>query len=306
MEQKNKTIPRRERKATQMIWCLFRADLDWIGKLIMSLIHRAWWNKPVTPQRAPKPHPDHPQEPYQTTRAKQRGDLLIFVPRSLESLLIDHLTGTYGYSHLAVDCGEVDATGKPVMIESTTGEVVQRKYQDEYGARHFVRIPLSQTGVDPEAFCACVESKLGQPYDDLEALTWGDIDDPAKQVCSDLAAVCLPDAVREEIARQARERKLRRRSVSVHSRPSDHNLREFISPNGFAQYFGAPPGKAVHQPDQPVMPRIMGQGEAQPILRRAGVSWPVVLIIAGVCGGAAMGIAWLMRHRAAPEITLSA
>lgn len=294
MNPRKNDISKKEQKLGQMVWGLFRLDLDLIGKVALKLVDRLWQNKPIRPQRVPKPHPELPKAPFLPLRPRQRGDLLLFVPRSLESLLIDHLTGSYGYSHLAVDCGENDITGKPVMIESTTGEVVQKKYQDEYGPRRFVRIPLRRAGVAPDAFCDCVASKLGEAYDDLEAITWGDIDDPAKQVCSDLAAVCLPNDMREDIAKQAREGKLRRFSVSVHSRPSDHNLREFISPNGFAEYFGAPRGKDVKQPDQMVLPKIAG--ETQPASGKGRFSWLIVLLIT------AGGLVWLLRHKPRPQV----
>lgn len=284
MKPKKQRMTKPERKLTKIILELFRHDLDLIGKGILNVLILAWRNKSVDGHKVPK-KPDLPKAPFLLARTRQRGDLLMFVPRSLESLLIDHLTGTYGYSHLAVDCGENDATGKPVMIESTTGEVVQKKYQDEYGPRHYVRIPLADAGVDTETFCKRAESKLGEPYDDLEALTWGDIDDPAKQVCSDLATVGLSDKMREDIAKKAREGKLRPGSVSVHSRSTDPNVKEFISPNGFAQYFGAPPGRDVTEPGQIIIPHILGT----PHKARAGWhSWLITLLIA------AGGALWLL------------
>ncbi len=93
------------------------------------------------------------------------------------------------------------------------------------------------------------------------------MDDPARQICSDLAAVCLPEEMRRDIARKRRLGILRRGSVSVHSKPSQHDLREFISPNGFAEYFGAPRGKEVHAPDQLVEPRVIGISLV-PVIRR--------------------------------------
>lgn len=290
MKQKKQRMTKPEHKLTKIIWGLFHRNLDLIGGGILNALRLAWRNRPVDGQKVPKPHPDLPTSPYQPARPRQRGDLLVFVPRSLESLLIDHLTGTYGYSHLAVDCGENDATGKAVMIETTTGEVVQKKYQDEYGPRHYARIPLADVGVNIDAFCKRAESKLGEPYDDLEALTWGDIDDPAKQVCSDLATVGLSDEMREDIAMQARNGKLRPRSVSVHSQPTDPDVREFISPNGFAQYFGAPPGKDLTQPDQLIVPHIVGTAD-----RKAKSRWPRLLIPLLIT---AAGILWqLTMHK---------
>ena len=104
--------------------------------------------------------------------------LLLFIPRSLESRLIDDLSGRYGYSHLTVDVGEIDTpTGKPVMTESMPNTRVHRSFQDEYGPRPFLRIPinawLARFGMTPGEFRACVQNKLGEAYDVVEVLTWG-------------------------------------------------------------------------------------------------------------------------------------
>jgi hypothetical protein len=100
-----------------------------------------------------------------------------------------------------------------------------------------------------------VTAKTGESYDVLEALTLGEIDDPAKQICSDLAATCLPEPLRADIARLKRLGVIKGLAVSVHSSHPEHNLREFISPNGFAEYFQAPRGKQVLVPDQVAEPR---------------------------------------------------
>src|SRR5512143_1560084 len=79
-----------------------------------------------------------PTGPYNQAGEGRQGSLLIFVPRNPVSALINDLTGGYGYSHLAVDCGEVDIpSGKRVMIESTVGLGVHYSFQDEYGERKF-------------------------------------------------------------------------------------------------------------------------------------------------------------------------
>ncbi len=253
----------RNHKLDQLVLVLIETGLKGLAHTILKAVRLKRRNEPIPIERDPKTIAKLPTGPYKTTRRAQVADLLLFVPRGLNSFLIDDMTGGYGYSHAAVDCGEVDEpTGRAVMIESTVGRTVERTFVDQYGPRPYVRIRLTKARINPEPYCECVKSKLGQPYDDLEALTWGQIDDPAKQVCSDLAAVCLPDEVREDIARASRLFLLRRHAVSVHSRPEEHGVREFISPNGFAEYFGAPKGEDIKGPDQLVIPRVVTSSPA--------------------------------------------
>jgi hypothetical protein len=174
-----------------------------------------------------KDQPVQAEEAAAEKKAKPRGpfsdngacDLFIFVPRSLESFLIDEGTGHYGYSHIAVDCGEVEAaTGKRVMIESSPGLGVHRNYQDHYGQRPFIRIPFAFAQTDPEEFRKCIQSRVGEKYDKLEVLTWGKVDDPAKQICSDLAAACLSPRTLADFERKQRASRLGRRTMSSHRR----------------------------------------------------------------------------------------
>jgi hypothetical protein len=199
-----------------------------------------------------------PTGPLKQGGEGRQGSLLIFAPRNEISALINDTTGGYGYSHLAVDCGEIDIpSGKRVMVEATVGLGVHNSFQDEYGERKFVRIPLEKAGVNADEFCDCIRSKLGEKYDDEEALTLGLIDDPAKQVCSDLATVCLPEAIRADIARHQRTGFLYYLSTLWPYGGSDKIFHLFVSPNGFARYFGAPRGERLDAPDQlsePVVP----------------------------------------------------
>jgi hypothetical protein len=182
------------------------------------------------------------------------------VPRNEISALINDTTGRYGYSHLAVDCGEIDIpSGKRVMVESTVGLGVHNSFQDEYGERKFVRIPLEKAGVNADEFCDCIRSKLGEKYDDEEALTFGLIHNPAKQVCSDLATVCLPEETRAGIARYQRAGFLYYLSTLWPYRGSDKIFRLFVSPNGFARYFGAPRGERLNGPDQLSEPVVLAK-----------------------------------------------
>ncbi len=249
---------KQERKLTGLVFGLIQSNLKGLARGIVKVVRLQWRNKPIPVDQEPKAAPDLPEGPYQTSRNKERGDLLLFVPRRLNSFIIDDLSGGYGYSHAAIDCGEVDLpTGRPVMIESTVGRPVERAYLDTYGQRKYVRVRLSKAGVNPEQFCECIKSKLGQPYDNVEALTWGQIDDPAKQVCSNLVTICLPEEICQDMARSSRLRLLRRRSVSVLSHTLEHGLHMFISPNGFAEYFGAPQGEDIKAPGQVVIPNVV-------------------------------------------------
>ena len=63
-----------------------------------------------------------PSGPFHVTAKERAGDLLLFVPRNEMGRTINSLTGRYGYSHLAIDCGETDEpTGRSLMIEATVG-----------------------------------------------------------------------------------------------------------------------------------------------------------------------------------------
>jgi hypothetical protein len=102
---------------------------------------------------------------------------------------------------------------------------------------------------------ACVKSKMGEQYDTWDVITLGEIVDPAKEVCSGLAADCLPEKERQRIAWAKRLGLLRRASVSVHSKPGALKTKEFVSPNGFAEYYGAPEGRKITGPDITVQPQ---------------------------------------------------
>lgn len=160
--------------------------------------------------------------------------ILLFEASDELGRIIDRLTGGYGYSHVAIDCCEIEQeTGKRLMIEAT-GSGVERSYQDRYGDRRVERIVLNIDNCDD--FCNSVKAKIGQSYDITEAITMGLIDSDNAQICSGLAKNGLIDAgstIIEEI--------LRRKDQMTPGSVIDHgNGRVFISPNGFAEYFGAP------------------------------------------------------------------
>jgi hypothetical protein len=197
-----------------------------------------------------------PAGPFRSVSGTSQADLLLFVPRNEIGRTIDDLTGRYGYSHLAIDCGEIDVpTGRRVMIEATVLPGVHYAFLEEYGQRPYIRIPLHNTGIDVQELCECVHSKLGDHFDDLKVISLGILDNPARQICSDVATVCLPDAVQEQIIRRHDGMVLHPLSVARHELPGS-KPRLFVSPNGFAEFFCAPRGGTIHATDQLVEPHI--------------------------------------------------
>jgi hypothetical protein len=197
-----------------------------------------------------------PAGPFQSASGTSQADLLLFVPRNEIGRTIDDLTGRYGYSHLAIDCGEIDVpTGRHVMIEATVLPGVHYAFLEEYGDRPSIRIPLHNIGIEVQDFCECVHSKIGEHFDDLKVISLGILDNPARQICSDLATVCLPDAMQEQIIRRHDGMVLHPLSIARHEL-SGSKSRLYVSPNGFAEYFCAPRGATVKTADQLVEPHI--------------------------------------------------
>ena len=144
---------------------------------------------------------------------------------------------------MAIDCGEIDEpTGRRVMIGVTSGPGVHYAFHDEYGERPFARLPLWKTSMDVGQFCECIHAKVGEKFDDLEAITLGILDNSARQICSDLATVGLPDTMRQEVARLHRKVVIHPLSA-VREEKRGSGVRLFMSPNGFAEFLGIPPGK---------------------------------------------------------------
>ncbi len=227
-----------------------------VGHSLIGFLRFLHRNQPIGPANIPE-KPDRPSGPFVPATEGTKCALIIFVPRNFKSRFIDNITGKYGYSHVAVDCGEIDQpTGKRVMIESTLFDVVHRSFEDTYGERPYVKIPLDNIGMDIESFCQCIKSKLGEKYDYAEVLTWDEVDDPARQVCSDLAAVCMPDWLVEEVARARDNGDLPRHSISASHRRSGQ-LDMFISPNAFAKFLGAPHGEDLDGPGVIVQPHLL-------------------------------------------------
>jgi len=208
-----------------------------------------------------------PAGPYRSTSGKSRADLLLFVPRNEIGRTIDDLTGRYGYSHLAIDCGEIDVpTGRRIMVESTVMPGVHYAFLEEYGERPYVRIPLQNAGIDVQGFCECIHSKVGDRFDDLEVISLGILDNPARQICSDVATICLPREMQEKIIRYHAGTVLHPLSVARHEL-SGFGTKLFVSPNGYAEFFCAPRGKTIHTPDQLVEPYIQESNQENLIPR---------------------------------------
>ena len=275
---------------------LVQSDLAWVGRGMLKVLRLAWHDRQAPAEHVTTANTPVPQGPFQMTRPEQVGDLLIWVPRHINSYLIDDLTGGYGYSHTTIDTGEIDVpTEKPVMAEITVGQTVTRKFIDEYGPRPYVRIPLVRTGMDVQQLVKCVNSKMGEQYDMWDVLTLGEIEDPAKEVCSGLVADCLPDEDLRDIARVKRLGLLHRGSVSVHAKLDAPKMRAFVSPNGFAEYYGAPRGRKVMAPNTIVEPRPLGGS----VTRMAGKAarrhgWKLAAAVAGM---AMLG--WVVARRMA-------
>ena len=223
----------------------------------------ARWLKKSYIDEQPPVEPSKPSGPFRTVFKESEGDLLLFVPRNEISRTINSLTGRYGYSHLAVDCGEIDVpSGRRVMLEVTMGLGVHYAFQDEYDKRPFVRIPLRESGMDVQKFCECVHAKVGEKFDNLEAVTLGILDNPARQICSDLATVCLPEEMRAKIARYHKRAVIHPRSA-VRDVMRGSKLRLFMSPNGFAEFLGAPRGRELKGPDELAHPHVHEESHAE-------------------------------------------
>ena len=278
---------------------LARTNFQWLRRILLFGLRFAWRHQPGPVERNPKKAAKSPTGPYVTKRQHQIGDLLLWVPRHIESFIIDDLSGRFGYSHVTIDTGEVDLpTGKPVMAEVTIGQTVKREFQDEYASRPYARIPLSKTGVDAGVFVASVLSRLGEPYSDLKALTLGEIDDPAKQVCSSLAAESLPETARREIAKARRLGLLNPASVSIHSPANASETKVFISPNGFAQYYGVPRGEKVRHTNFLVEPHPLDTS-VKSVIRKHG--WKAVLVVAAT-GLVISGVLFLIKDNGSNKI----
>ena len=104
------------------------------------------------------------------------------------------------------------------MIHATSAGV-ENTSLDYYGDRKFATFRLGLTDSQCTQLCACVEEKIGSDFDYLEAITFGTVNDPGREICTMLIMHCLDEVGfdREAI-----------------------NLGGFVSPNDLARKLGAP------------------------------------------------------------------
>jgi len=89
---------------------------------------------------------------------------------------------------------------------------------------------------------------VGEKFNNLKAITLGTLDNPARQIC-------LLETMRQEIARSHKKAVIHPLSA-VREEKRGSGVRLFMSPNGFAEFLGIPPGKEINRPDQLVEPHI--------------------------------------------------
>lgn len=103
---------------------------------------------------------------------------------------------------------------------------------------------------------------MGDKFDNLEAITLGILDNPARQICSDLATNCLPEDIHDEIALCHRRAVIHPLAAVRDERPG-LRIRLFMSPNGFAEFFGVPPGWQIREPNQVIEPHIQNSSDVK-------------------------------------------
>lgn len=138
-------------------------------------------------------------------------DILLFAADDPIGYAIDYTTCGYGYSHAALVCGNR-------MIHATSDGVISSPL-DYYGSRKFAPVRIGLTGEQCKQLCACVQEKIGSDYDYLEAVTFGTVDDPGREICTMLIMHCLDN---------------------IGFNRETLGLGGFVSPNDIARQLGAP------------------------------------------------------------------
>ncbi len=139
--------------------------------------------------------------------------------------LVDRQTGHRGFSHVVVDCGEVDHDGRSLVFDCFPREGVRRvALSDRYGSgqgRPRKRVRVVLRGGDGEHMRGAMMALVGAPYDVAAAI------DPRRRglVCSRLVMRGLP--------------------MDLARRVQPFSPRRPISPNDLARAFG------VHGPNAP-------------------------------------------------------
>jgi hypothetical protein len=106
-------------------------------------------------------------------------------------------------------------------------------------------VPVAVLGEDCEKFCKHVKNHLGDPFDLIELLTYGAIR-KGTVVCADLVTTDVPPEIAKEIHDWLK--------ANFPPGSKEHRGQILISPDGFAKFFGAPPGKDVSEEGRVVIP----------------------------------------------------
>lgn len=139
------------------------------------------------------------------------GDIVLFAADSAAGHVIDHATCGYGYSHAGLVCNSrlIDATSEGIE-DNPLDQALNREHS-------IIRLDLTDSQV--EALCNCVRSKNPSDFDYIEAVTFGTIDSPGKEMCTMLIMHCLDE-------------------IGVDR--AELGLAGFVSPNDIARTYGAP------------------------------------------------------------------
>lgn len=191
--------------------CRGKCTIEWLADeawcvahgIIEVLVEAAHWVTRCIVQRGVIEEDEQPPS---------TGDIVLFAADSLVGHAIDRVTCGYGYSHAGLVC---DSS----LIEATSEGVGDTPLNQALGREH-ATIRLGLTDSQVSALCECVRSKIGSDYDYIEAVTFGTIDDPGKEICTMLIMHCLDE-------------------IGVDR--TELGLGGFVSPNDIARTYGAPP-----------------------------------------------------------------
>ena len=80
-----------------LIGYLIPTELKWLGHALLNILRWKWYDHPVQAEIGTNEMSSLPTGTFMTTRKEQLGDLLLWVPRGIDSYLIDGMSGGYGY-----------------------------------------------------------------------------------------------------------------------------------------------------------------------------------------------------------------
>lgn len=145
--------------------------------------------------------------------------LVFFAPASDAGRAIDVATGSYGFSHVAVQGCEVGPDGEALLVDCQVGRGVHRASEETYGDRPRGRLLL--TGPAAAELYGCARAKVGADFAPFR--------DSGAYLCGKLALECLPAELQERVRAQSR-----------YAGPAG-----MVSPNQVAAAFGVRPGAVV-------------------------------------------------------------